>query len=214
MLGKHDLQGLSITWEGSPNHCISLPGHTPMTWMIRTGTIPHSKRENQTDSSNHVSWDIYIYISLYYMLIWYEKSVVFLGETNVLNRTPESVAPTESQPKFWFGGVRLSGNGPNAWRLSSIWWGKNHGDPLAQVTMMNWILHFSRQISPQWFWRKYQDVWPMGCQWVMLSLNLSESFWICWKLGFVMFFWKWGTCFLMVTLHISLMAIAEEYTPF
>ena len=38
MLGKHDLQGLSITWEGSRNHCISLPGHTPMTWMIRTGT--------------------------------------------------------------------------------------------------------------------------------------------------------------------------------
>ena len=47
----------------------------------------------------------------------YEKSVVFLEETNVLNRTPESVAPTESQPKFW--------------------WGKNHGDPLAQVNMMN-----------------------------------------------------------------------------
>ena len=138
---------------------------------------------------------IYIYISyILYAYMIYEKSVVFLEETNVLNRTPESVAPTESQPKFW--------------------WGKNHGDPLAQVNMMNWILQFPRQISHQWFWRKYQDVWPMGCQWVMLSLNLSESFWICWELGFVMFFWKWGTCFLMVTLHISLMAIAEEYTPF
>ena len=54
MLGKHDLQGLSITWEGSRNHCISLPGHTPMTWMIRTGTTTaHMARPTNWPSSAH-----------------------------------------------------------------------------------------------------------------------------------------------------------------
>ena len=99
-------------------------------------------------------------IYIYYMLIWYMKNLWCFWEKptswiELLNRWH----PPNHSLNFGLEASKLSGNGPNAWRLSSICWGKNYGDPLTQVNMMNWILQFSRQISPQWFWRKYQDVW-------------------------------------------------------